>query len=132
MTLFKGPYGRLLLRSASPDQTSSSSSPGESDFFDAGPTASAAGRRHAAGRAGLSLARGGGSESEGEEEEEVRALWEVVVGRAPGGHVLWEVVVEIGLAEPDLFLFLPSESDPSAARNSGLGLDRRVEPGGGF
>ena len=45
-------------------------------------------------------------------------------------RILWEVVVEIGLAGPDLFLFLPSESEPSAARDSGLGLDRRAERAG--
>ena len=112
MTPFKGPYGRLLLRSASPDQTSSSSSPRNMNFLDSGPGASAAGHRHAAGRTRSEGARaglGGRIRSEGEEEEEVRALWEVVVGRAPGGHALWEVVVEIGLAGPDLFLFLPPE-----------------------
>eukprot|EP00665_Eupelagonemidae_sp_cell47_P016308 gene16308-biopygen2046 len=44
--------------------------------------------------------------SEGEEGEEFWAPWDVVVGRSPGGYVLREVVVEIGLAGADLFLFL--------------------------
>ena len=49
-------------------------------------------------------ARADSSDSEGEDEVKVRALWEVVVGRAPACHALWEVVAELGLADLDLVL----------------------------
>eukprot|EP00665_Eupelagonemidae_sp_cell47_P014235 gene14235-biopygen5328 len=62
-------------------------------------------------------ARADRSDSKGEDEDEVRALWDVLVGLAPGSYVVWAVVVEIGLTEPHLVLVLPSDSESCAPRD---------------